>query len=431
MSRIDYIADRNADDAKNEFITRLVKAKDELVAFVEVRMGWEKLGKAHQFFRGSFNISLVVENMQTFERVLIRFPLRGSVYGPWRDEKVKNEVMALQYISEKTNIPVPQVYHWGMTEASPMSLGPFIIEEFKEGEDLHGLLKKPTDDEKIGSILDPNIPDPKLDFVYESETDGKWHVVGRPLTYDMNEVATVCGFPVDQFEVTEPFNSASDYFHYRAHCLQTSLMTQRNLWEKDTTIMWNRFIARHCLPKLIPTYLSSENQGPFRLYCDDMRPLNMLADPVSLRITAVVDLEFTNAMPAQYAHDLPWWLTLEEPGISIEEDKEAFLSRFEPRKEQFLGAMERVERKCSPFEPGEQALSARMRDSWNTGRFWFNLASRSTLEVEEIYWKMLHKDGLGEAVLDPAILAEKQAFLKLKRRQIDEYFADKNRDDRS
>jgi hypothetical protein len=35
----------------------------------------------------------------------------------------------------------------------------------------------------------------------------------------------------------------------------------------------------------------------------------------------------------------------------------------------------------------------------------FNLALRSSFDVDQIYWEVLYKEGLGEAMLDTAILA--------------------------
>jgi hypothetical protein len=48
-------------------------------------------------------------------------------------------------------------------------------------------------------------------------------------------------------------------------------------------------------------------------------------------------------MPAQYAYDLSWWLILRNPAVMISDRKEEFLDLFEPRKEQFISAMERAE----------------------------------------------------------------------------------------
>ncbi|GKT57582.1 phosphotransferase enzyme family protein [Colletotrichum tofieldiae] len=91
--------------------------------------------------------------------------------------------------------------------------------------------------------------------------------------------------------------------------------------------------------------------------------------------------------------------------------------------------MERAEAK-SPLATEEISLSARMQDSWDSGRFWFNLASRSSFDIDEIYWEVLHKDNLGEALLDSATLGEKEAFLRRKKAQFDAYRSEKESDQR-
>ncbi|KAI1370797.1 hypothetical protein F4677DRAFT_344373 [Hypoxylon crocopeplum] len=448
MASFDFIAEKNALEAQVEFIGKFVDAKRDIVSFVGSCLGWNKAGEFIEFFKGSFNLSLAVRNAETSERVLIRFPFPGKIYGPWRDKKVRDEVMVMNYLSEHTTIPVPRVRYWGLTEESPQQLGPFMIEDFMEGENLGDLLKKPTENEEDPATLDPDIDEGKLKTIYEQiagfmlelsrlefprigaiskdTVSGEWTVAGLPLTYDMNEVVTFAGFPADHF-TTASFSRASDYFAERARCLQTHLETQRNIGFENEDITWNRYVARHCFTNIIPTYGTVDDSGPFRLFCDDLRPSNMLADPRTMRITAVLDFEFTNAMPAQFAYDLPWWLILGQPGILISEGKQEFLDLFELRKEQFIHAMERVEARSAVKEP---RLSARMRDSWDSGRFWFNLASRSSFDVDEIYWKMLHKENLGEVILDTATLAKKEEFLKRKKDQFGAYWAERINDPR-
>lgn len=69
----------------------------------------------------------------------------------------------------------------------------------------------------------------------------------------------------------------------------------------------------------------------------------MLADPTTLRITAVLDFEFTNAQPAQFTYDPPWWLLLLGPDMWLENhSNEEFMTRYVPRMEQFLRALERT-----------------------------------------------------------------------------------------
>jgi aminoglycoside phosphotransferase (APT) family kinase protein len=454
MMPANYIAERNAKDAQQEFIRKFVEATPNIVSFVDNCLGWNEAGEFLRFFKGSFNLSIAVRNGVTNERVVIRFPIPGKVYDPWRAKKVKHEVMVMTYLREYTRIPVPRVYHWGLAEESPQQLGPFIIMEFMEGENLGDILKKPTPNEADLAILDPDINEAKLNGIFEQlaslmlelsrlefprigaiskdAVSGEWTVDEPPLTYDMNEVVSFAGFPAEHFTTMPVFDRSSNYFTARAQCLQIHLETQRTAAYDAKDITWGRYVARHCFAKLIPTYGMIDDVGPHRLFCDDMRPSNMLINPETMEITALLDFEFTNVMPAQFAYDLPWWLILRDPGIEVSEGeagKQKFLDLFEPRKEQFIHAMERVEAR-SARPAGKPLLSARMRDSWDSGRFWFNLASRNSVDVDQIYWQILHKEGLGEAMLDTATLAGKEEFLERKEVQFKAYLAEKQSDTR-
>lgn len=450
MLPFDFIAQKNAQEAQHAFIRKFVEAQDEIVSFVDNRLGWNGAGEFLNYFKGSFNLSLAVRNCETNERVLIRFPFPGKVHEAWREKKVKNKVMIMKYLSEHTSIPIPRVHHWGLTEESPQQLGPFMIEEFMDGENLGDVLKDPALDEADAAILNPNIGDADLNSIYEQiagfmlelsrlefprigaiskdVVSGEWTVAEPPLTYDMNEVVGFAGFPADHFAAMQPFTRSSDYFAARAQSLQTHLETQRNVASEDKDVTWNRYVARHCFSKLVPTHGTIDDSGPFRVFCDDLRPSNMLVDAKTMRITALLDFEFTNVMPAQFAYDLPWWLTLQSPSIKVGEGRQEFLDLFEPRKEQFIHAMERVEVRSGL--PAGERLAARMRESWDSNRFWFNLASRSSFDVDTICWEILCKEGLGEAMLDAATLSRKEEFLKHKEDQFVAYWAEKQNDAR-
>ena len=84
----------------------------------------------------------------------------------------------------------------------------------------------------------------------------------------------------------------------------THLWTQRNLstYPKDAQ---KRLISRHLFAQLVDKYCI-DDCGPSKLFCKDFRPQKMLVDPKTLRITAVLDLEFTDAMSAQYSYEPPW-----------------------------------------------------------------------------------------------------------------------------
>jgi len=271
-----YIAEINAKDTQQEFIRKFVEATPDIVSFVNNCLGWNEAGEFLRYFKGSFNLSIAIQNNVTNKRVVIRLPIPGKIYDLWRAKKVKDEVMVMTYLREHTSIPVPCVYHWGLTEESPLQLGPFIIMEFMEGENLGDIMKKPTLNEADLAILDPDINEAKLNGIFEQlaslilelsrqefprigaiskdPVSGDWTVAEPPLTYDMNEVVSFAGFPADHFTTMQVFDRSCDYFAARAQYLQTHLETQYTAAYDAKDITWGRYVARHSFAKLIPMY---------------------------------------------------------------------------------------------------------------------------------------------------------------------------------
>ncbi|CAG7558097.1 unnamed protein product [Fusarium equiseti] len=320
----------NGDDEFKVWLIKVFDSKLELASFVASRrLGPGVVTEYVGFLKGSFNLSFRFKFDQGPDTI-IRFPKRGHVATALMDEQVANEVRVLEYLSKNTTIPVPRLHSWGLTSESPHQLGPFIIMDYIEGTLLSTVLKKSATDDHDSMVLDPAIDNAKLDTIYRqiaeyllqlsqisfgrigafSKHGDTWSVTDRPLTYNMNELATVAGFPADAFP-TSTFDSASNYLKSLAQQHLTHLWTQRNLADDPETAE-ARFIARHLFSKLIDQYCIDDT-GPFIPFCDDLRPSNMLVDPETLCITAVLDFEFTNAMPAQFSYDPPWWLLLSGP----------------------------------------------------------------------------------------------------------------------
>lgn len=425
----DEILDRNNEDEKREFVQRFVSAMDDIVRFVADRLDWRHDGAEYVGVKkGSFNGSFVIRNVDDGSKVLIRFPFPGQVYTPWLDEKVTNEVMVLGYIRTHTSIPVPRVLAWGPEDVSPSQLGPFIIMEFMEGTSLDTLLRDPTVPEEDRSVLDPVIDESKLVFVYNQIAGfmlqlsrlpfsrigaiGETGAVSeRPLTYDMNELVTTTGVPAAAFP-DGTFDKAMAYFKAVAHYHWARLLTQRNA-VYDAEDARRQLIACQGLAKLITQYCD-QDEG-FFLYMDDSHPTNILADPETWQITAVLDLEFTNAMPAQYAYDVPSWLLLRGPPVGRYPEMDEFATLFARRMEQFLAAVKRAEA-ASP-DGQYPSLSAKMRESWDTKRFWFNLAMRNPLDATVIY-----EHNLGGAMaLEQGSSLEIEGLVANKLKQLEEY----------
>jgi hypothetical protein len=62
-----------------------------------------------------------------------------------------------------------------------------------------------------------------------------------------------------------------------------------------------------------------------------------------------------------------------------------------------------------------------MRDSWETGRFWFDYAARKSYDVDIIYWTALHDGGTSTDLLDDKTRAEMEMFTQTKMEQLKAY----------
>ena len=69
-----------------------------------------------------------------------------------------------------------------------------------------------------------------------------------------------------------------------------------------------------------------------------------------------------------------------------------------------------------------------MRESWDTGRFWFNYASRKSLDIDVNYLGMLHKDGTVR--LDEGTLAKMRELVRGNMQHLAAYEEVKQRDPR-
>ncbi|KAJ3549634.1 hypothetical protein NM208_g403 [Fusarium decemcellulare] len=437
----DEVEETRGNDECRAWLSKMFDAKVELAKFVAARrLGPGNVTEYVGFLKGSFNFSFRFKFDQGPDTI-IRFPKPGHTATALRDEKVVNEVRVLEFLGQNTTIPIPRLHNWGLTSESPQQFGPFIIMDYVEGTLLSTILKQPAKGDQDDVVLDPSIDNSMLDKVYRqvgdyllqlsqlsftrigaiSKDGDTWSVTNRPLTYNMNELATVAAYPHDLFP-TSTFDRAGDYLKSVAHQHLTHLQTQRNLAD-DPEIAQARFIARHRFAQLIQKYCIDDD-GPFIPFCDDLRPSNMLVDPETLRITAVLDFEFTNAMPAQFTYDPPWWLLLSGPEVWLDRGSiQEFRDQYEPRMEQFLKALELLEDESVSREQHlvKGRLSTRMRDSWRSGRFWFDYAARKSFELDAVYWATLHDGGTGLELLDDDARGEMEPFIAKKMKQLQAY----------
>ena len=138
------------------------------------------------------------------------------------------------------------------------------------------------------------------------------------------------------------------------------LRTQGNLARGPASVE-KLYVAYHLCAKLIPQYYIDDCNF-FKLLYDDLRPQNMVIDPDTLRTTAVLDLEFTNAMPST--------LVAAVGRGPRGRNYEAFVAAYKPRMERLVRAIEHEASYETMGRRGKKPLSSLMRESWDTGRFW-------------------------------------------------------------
>ncbi|KAF2751578.1 hypothetical protein M011DRAFT_119305 [Sporormia fimetaria CBS 119925] len=445
MTVFDELAETDDDDLFREWVSSAIDAKQEIVSFVASKRAGNAKAEFDSYLKGSFNLCFVIKFSDGGPKSLIRFPKPGHTAVDIREEKVRNEVHVLQFLQEKTAMPVPRVTSWGTIDESPQRLGPFMIMDPVEGTLLSRVLQKLTENISDEVVLADDIDDAKLDFVYEQlagyhlqlsslnfdaigaiskdPKKGQWNVRDRPLLYNVNELVTVVSAYHRSNIPTAPFHSTKEFVDCLANEHMIHFETQRNLANTHYDAR-RRFIARTRFKQLVSQYTSPDDDtGPFKLYCDDLQPTNMLVDPATMRITAVLDWEFTNSMPAQFTYDPPWWLLLLGPDMWLERYSiEEFEKRYVPRMEQFLRAMERVEERMPDGNDGKR-LSVRMRESWEFRQFWYDYGIRKSFDVDAVFWSALKRDG--DEDLDEEMEKKAHRMVEMKMEQLTEYDEDR------
>ena len=384
---------------------------------------------------GAFNLCFRMIFEDGFSS-LLRFPCPGRVMFP--EEKVRNEVDVMTFLKENTNIPVPNIIHHGMGDESPAGLGPFILMEYvAHASNSATQLRAPGYEKGDRPFLNPDIEEEKLVSFYgqvanillelsklsfdkigslsRNNNANGWSISNRPLTMNMNELVQLGNFP-PQMLPQSPYTTASSYYQTLARTEFMHLETQRNDAVNSEEDCRSKYISRKLFIKLAAEsrlHNHDTDSGPFKLFCDDLRPTNILLDD-DMNIAAVIDWEFTYAAPAEFTHSPPWWLLLEMP----EEWPHGLLdwtAKYQPCLEIFLRALKQQE--DASITAGtlveEQRLSGKMQESWEQRDFWVQYGARKSWAFDAV-WPMIDAKFFGgDRVLDQRKLVCNEERMKL------------------
>ncbi|KAB8356646.1 hypothetical protein FH972_024223 [Carpinus fangiana] len=303
----------------------------------------------------------------------------------------------MEYLRNHTDIKIPLIQSYGTREECPPNLGPFIIMEYAPNSGTMGkAIGMPTAN-GARFMLNPDVNEDKLYRAYShmaeillqlsklefSKTgslvdrgDEQWDIAGRPITYDMNETVQLGSLPRSKlphgtFDTSSSFLEACAKLHcdHFEHQRNDALSSEADGEEKYT----QRLLFRKYLQSRSNSH-SSHDSGQFKLWCDDLRPSNVLVDD-NLSVVSVIDWEFTYAAPPEFSNAPPWWLLLVEPE-KHESGVDAWAEEYDSRLKIFLAALK--EQEAAMVARGtlrrDQILSNDMKKSWESGDFWVMLS---------------------------------------------------------
>ena len=380
--------------------------------------------------KGFYNITLRMKYRHD-TAINIRFTQPGTT--PFPEEKVQNEVAVMRYILDQTSIPVPFIHHFGSKEDSPLKLSPFIMmDHIEHSTKMYAALNIPgCPDDKRGA-LDPDIDIGRLEMLYGQMAgillqlsrlelprigslcqvdDFTWNVARRPLPMNLNELVRVGTLPRSQLPAPDTiYSTASSYFEALAALNIQHLVDQRNDAVDSADDCCRKFVARQLFYKLArDKRLTRFENGPFMLWCDDLRPANVLLNEDS-QIVGVVDWEITYAAPAEFSYAPPWWLLIETPD-KWEKGLDDWIRVFDYRLKTFLNTMRN--------HKDGQTLADHMQHSWETGDFWIVYALLHSFVFDVIYWQKIDSRFFGPTASSPNE-AWKERLVLLDEKELDD-----------
>ncbi|KAE8352431.1 phosphotransferase family protein [Aspergillus coremiiformis] len=353
--------------------------------------------------------------------VVLRMPIPFLSIFP--EEKLQYEIATMQCLKDNTTLPLPRILGYGPAAANPLQLGPFLILEYIDHEtDLGTLLNTPNVSQDVRPVLDPNINLPILERAYDQfsdillqlsrvtfwrigslilqETvDGSQRIGARPLPIHWNELVRLGAFPRSELSSSSTtFPTAASYLTELAdmhikhllHQPHDSITSESDCRQKFLARLLFRKLARQ--GRLLP---ASTDKGPFKLWCDDLRPDSVLLN-INHDVVGVIDWEYSYAAPLEFSCTPPWWLLLETPE-KWSEGLESWTRKFDERLKVFLSLLRRREDRL--IEEGtfreEDRLSGPMTKSWETGQFWVIYAAQRNFAFDLVFRQKLDRIFLG------------------------------------
>ncbi len=380
---------------------------------------------------GAFNVlyPIRLEGHPTNMNVLVRLPCPNQAVFP--EEKTLAEAATVAYISQRTQLPIPKLFNYGVDP----DIGPFmIIQDLGFRGTLNPILAANPSDKRLKCLYGElarlvlrlaQAAFPRIGALIEtSPGSGSFHVMARPLTLNMSLMVLQSNIPKSIFPPQgTTYQTADEWYTALAEMQISTLLFQHNDMVSSEDDCKTKYVARQLFRRLAKqgrlstfgfaqdnwsaqrndtrktndvrgTLPAPDSSGSFRFWADDFRPANILVDDSEdANILGVIDWEFAYVGPTQFALDPPWWLLVDGPEDWID-GLDDWVNVYDRRLQTWLLAMEEAEQ-LEDLPPDGLFLSAYMRESWATGRFWLNYVARKSWAFDTLYWKYLDERFFG------------------------------------
>jgi len=185
-----------------------------------------------------------------------------------------------------------------------------------------------------------------------------------------------------------PFGTTTEYLNYLTEESMLHLRENPNS-VNDETEARDAYLSLHALKAMAGHFTSRDDKNVYKLFGDDIHFGNILVDPETFQITAVLDFEFWYIAPAQFLNSPPPWLMLKEPWEWDHNDEE----EYKVKLRSYTKIMEEEE------EAGGQdhSFSCLMQRYMEDGTFWYNLAVRESFCLPQLMkhcWALKAMQGL-------------------------------------
>ncbi|KAH9204246.1 hypothetical protein DL95DRAFT_247559, partial [Leptodontidium sp. 2 PMI_412] len=129
----------------------------------------------------------------------------------------------------------------------------------------------------------------------EAGHDPSWAVLSNPITLKMNELEKLGGVVVKGHP--GPFAMTTQYLNYLTEKSMLHLRENPNSVDDETEAR-DAYLSRHALKATAGHFTSKDDKNDHKLFGDDIRFGNILVDPETFQITAVLDFKFWYIAPA-------------------------------------------------------------------------------------------------------------------------------------